>query len=77
MAENYIIIRVRERPGHDLDTDTGLVRRVVHDAAKQYGLEVADNSVLSTRTEMYDGSPQPLAETEALFHRVMLGRETP
>lgn len=77
MAENYIIVRVRERPGHDLDSDTGMVRRVIHDAAQRYGLEVADNSVLTTRSEMYDGSPQPVAEAEALFRKVMLGRGTP
>ncbi len=76
MAENYIIVRVRERPGHDLASDTGRVRREIHDLAERLGLDVADNSVLSTRREMLNGQPQPLALAEELFRRAMMGKAT-
>lgn len=59
MTENYILIRVQEESGDGRGpTNMGRLRKEVHKAAEELGIDAADVVFRGDRTSTYYGSPK-------------------
>lgn len=79
--KHYILIEVRERPQpKDPDMqrppafDAGRLRKAIHAAAAELGVDEADSIVRGDAFTMFDGSPNPRTEAQNLF-RTAMGRK--
>ena len=70
--EHYILIKVRERdPERPTPSDMGRLRKVIHTAVTDLGLEVIDIPIRGDREHTYYGARNPLPEAVALFELAM------
>jgi hypothetical protein len=67
----YIIIEVRNAPGHDALSDAGAIRRAIHEYALEHGINSGDNIIRPDRDENpHTGKPEPIQEARDLMQKV-------
>jgi hypothetical protein len=74
MTTNYILVRIRENQT-DGAFGTSVIRKAIHTAATEYGLNVADVPINENQPTTYMGKPQPYKEAEELMAILMPRKE--